>query len=287
MNSRRSRSTTSSPDLTRARLGRKTIEALRVLDVRPSKRLGQSFVIDPMLVDRLIELSGVSTGDVILEVGAGLGTLTEALADRCRKLYAVEVDKRLCSALHDLFGGRANVNVMCGDVLRIKLPSFQRVVSNPPFSICSKLIFRLLENDFENATMTLQAEFASRLLAAPGSRDYGRLTVATHLRADVVAHEEYPASAFYPQPKTKARIVELVPRGPKLDARLQLGLNSLLIYAFSQRKRRMETVLRSYAESTGGSARGWRPPEPIRDKRVFQLEPQEFLDTARALGCSA
>ncbi|MBO3802699.1 MAG: ribosomal RNA small subunit methyltransferase A [Candidatus Brockarchaeota archaeon] len=281
MSSQRNKSTTCLRGSSADRLRSETAEALRKSGVRPKRRLGQSFVIDPRFVSRMLELSAAGPGDTVLEIGAGLGTLTKALAGRCKKVYAVEVDERLCSALSSLLRGYGNVDVICGDALKVDLPAFDKIVSNPPFNISSKLIFRILSKEFESATMAFQDEFVSRLLALPGSREYGRLTVAAKLRVNVEAHEEYQTSSFFPQPKTKVRIIVMKPSGPKPDPGLLRELNDLLVYAFSQRRRIMSKVVMNYAKKTGKKIRE-EELRPIGGKRVFQVAPQEFLSLAKS-----
>jgi len=281
MNSPRSRSTTSSQG--RIRLRRETIGKLRDIGVRPRRRLGQSFVLDPLLVERLVELGNINSRDVVLEIGAGLGTLTKALAVRCRKVYAVEIDKRLCSALPDLLRDHRNIETICGDALKVELPDFNKIVSNPPFSISSKLILKVLGSEFETAIMTFQDEFASRLSAAPGSKDYGRLSVSTQIRANVIAHEVYPPSSFYPEPEAEARVLEIIPRRPKLEPRSQEELDSLLRFLFSQRKRKVAKLLENYARRTGKRIENGERLGNVGERRVFQLSPHEFLDIAKAL----
>jgi len=283
MNSLQSRSTIFSLGRIRDELRRDTIGKLRDLGVRPRRSLGQSFVIDPVLVERLVELGSISSKDVVLEIGAGLGTLTKALAIRCRKVYAVEKDKRLCSALSGILRDHRNVETICGDALKVELPDFNKIVSNPPFSISSKLIFKILGREFETAIMTFQDEFASRLIAAPGSKDYGRLTVATQIRADVIAHEEYPPSSFYPEPGTKARLLVIKPRRSQLDPRSQGELDSLLRYVFSQRRRKVAKILENYAKRTERRFENKDQLLTFGERRVFQLSPQEFLDLAKAM----
>jgi 16S rRNA (adenine1518-N6/adenine1519-N6)-dimethyltransferase len=230
----------------------------------------------------MIELSNVDSEDTVLEIGAGIGTLTKALAERCKKVYAIEIDKRLCSILSELISVYGNVDVICGDILKIELPKFQKIVSNPPFHISSKLLFMILTKEFQRVTMTFQDEFVSRLLANPGSKDYGRLTVATRLRAKIEAYEKYPSSSFFPNPKTKARIIVIKPQEPRLDLELSNELDNLLIYAFSQRRRLMKRVLENYAIKIGRVIDD-ELLNSIGNRRVFQIEPQEFLNITKAL----
>ncbi len=276
MSSQRNRSTTFLQGSTVDRLRRETIWALRKNNVRPRRRLGQSFVIDPYFVARMLELSGACSDDTVLEIGAGIGTLTRALADRCKKVYAIEIDRRLCSVLRNLLVGNGNVEIICGNALKIELPPFQKIISNPPFNISSKLIFKILAKEFESVTMAFQDEFVSRLLAQPGSKEYGRLTVATRLRANVEAYEEFPTSSFFPQPKTKVRIIVMKPLGPRPDQKLLDELNNLLVYAFSQRRKLMARVLENYAYKIGKKIDN-EVLKSIGDRRVFQIAPQEFL----------
>ena len=127
----------------------------------------------------MISYASVTEDDVVLEVGAGLGFLTQLLSHECKRVIAVEVDPKLITILREQLHGLQNVDLTEGDILKVSVPSFNKVVSTPPYSISSPLLFLLLERKFECAVLTFQKEFAERLAAYVGSKDYGRLTVTT------------------------------------------------------------------------------------------------------------
>lgn len=160
----------------------------------------------------MVDYAEVCGRDTVLEVGAGTGGLTLLLARRAKEVIAVERDPRLVSILRKRLEGCGNVRILRGDVLKLHLPTFNKVVSNLPYSISSDLTFRLLEEEFEVAVLMYQLEFARRLVAKPGSEDYGRLTVSAFYRAEVEILEEVPPSAFFPRPRVRSAVVRLRPR---------------------------------------------------------------------------
>ncbi len=189
-------------------------ERLRAEGIRLRRRYGQHLVLDTSLLQRMVDYAGVSERDRVLEVGAGVGNLTLLLARRAGEVIAVERDPRLASLLRKVLEeeGCGNVRVLQGDALRLSLPPFNKVVSNLPYSLSSDLTFRLLELGFEVAVLMYQLEFARRLVAPPGSRDYGRLTVSVFRRVEVELLEEVPPSAFFPPPRVRSAVVRMRPR---------------------------------------------------------------------------
>ena len=189
-------------------------ERLRAEGIRLRRRYGQHLVLDTSLLQRMVDYAGVSERDRVLEVGAGVGNLTLLLARRAGEVIAVERDPRLASLLRKVLEeeGCGNVRVLQGDALRLSLPPFNKVVSNLPYSLSSDLTFRLLELGFEVAVLMYQLEFARRLVAPPGSRDYGRLTVSAFRRVEVELLEEVPPSAFFPPPRVRSAVVRMRPR---------------------------------------------------------------------------
>jgi 16S rRNA (adenine1518-N6/adenine1519-N6)-dimethyltransferase len=165
---------------------------LRLYGVFPKKRLGQHFTVDMDLLQRLVSHASLTSDDIVLEVGAGLGFLTQLLSRECKKVIAVEVDPTLVKILREQLHKLKNVDLVEGDILEVSLPTFTKVVSAPPYSISSPLLFRLLECDFDLAVLILQKEFAERLAASVGTKDYGRLTVNIYFRADVELLDSVP-----------------------------------------------------------------------------------------------
>ena len=180
----------------------------------PKKSLGQNFTVNSDILQCLVSHASLTKNDVVLEVGAGFGFLTSRLSSVCKKVIAVEVDPVLVNFLRNQLSNLQNVELIEGNVLKISLPLFNKIVSAPPYSISSPLLFRLLTNKFDSAVLILQKEFAERLAASVGSKDYGRLTVNVYYRAKVELLDFIPRTMFYPPPDVDSMMVRLKPRIP-------------------------------------------------------------------------
>ncbi|MEM2225891.1 MAG: 16S rRNA (adenine(1518)-N(6)/adenine(1519)-N(6))-dimethyltransferase RsmA [Candidatus Bathyarchaeia archaeon] len=247
---------------------------------RRAKRLGQNFLVDASIRDRIIELASLSGSDTVLEIGAGKGALTTELAKRAGEVLAVEKDPKLLRMLEAILRPFDNVRIIPGDFLKVEIPRFNKVVSCPPYSISSKLIFRLLQLGFERAILVFQKEFAERLVARSGTDQYGRLTVNLGRRAEVRILGYVPRRAFRPIPKVDSAIVEMRMRPSVRE--LDEGLfQDLTRYLFSQRRRLARGVLKGYLSSMGLDPALAHSIAP--DKRVFELEVGELEDICSRL----
>ncbi len=186
---------------------------LQKYSVRPSKKAGQSFLTSHRIAKDIVSSANLTKDESVLEIGGGLGILTQRLAQCARTVYVVEKDVRLVRALREILSGLDNIEVIEGDALKIDFPEVDKVVCNLPYSISSDITFRLLEQvKFESATLMYQKEFAERLLAEPGSANYARLTIGVRYHVDVAQIMSVPASKFYPVPKVDSSVVCLTPR---------------------------------------------------------------------------
>lgn len=247
---------------------------------RRARRLGQNFLVDGSIRDRIIELASLSRSDTVLEIGAGKGALTVELAKRAGEVLAVEKDPKLLRILERVLRPFGNVRVIPGDFLKVEVPAFNKVVSCPPYSISSKLIFRLLELGFERAILVFQREFAERLVAKSGTEQYGRLTVNLWRRAEARILGHVPRQAFRPIPKVDSAIVEITMRPSVRE--LDEGLfQDLTRYLFSQRRRLARGVLRGYLSSMGLDPALAHSIAP--DKRVFELGVEELEEICSRL----
>jgi len=245
----------------------------------PKKRLGQSFLIDNDLLRRLVSYVSLSNADVVLEAGAGLGFLTRLLAQKCRKVVAVEIDSKLIKILKEVLHDLRNIDLIEGDVLRVSIPSFNKVVSTPPYYISSPLLFWLLEKDFEYAVLAFQKEFAERLNAPVGSKEYGRLTVSTYYRGEVELLDYVPKELFYPPPEIDSIIVRLKPRKPPFSVINEQLFFELVQTLFTQRNRKVRKSVIPFLQK-----QGFRREEALKiadsllfhDKRVRELAPEDF-----------
>ena len=253
---------------------------IRAHGIFPKKRLGQHFMIDEYLLQLLISHADLKQTDVVLEVGAGLGFLTRGLAERAHQVFAIEVDPNLVEVLRSEFSGYENVQIIEGDFFKVPTPPFNKVVCNPPFSISSPLLFHVLDRNFDVAIMTFQKEFAQRLKALVGSKDYSRLTVSTFYRAQVDLLENISKEAFHPPPDIEAVIVKLTPRRLRpFNVKNEEIFGEVLRVLFSQRNRKARKALLSILEkfkmrNTEASERVFQLP--FLDKRVRELTPSEF-----------
>lgn len=252
---------------------------LRRYRIFPRKRLGQNFLVDNHVLQRLLFYASVSDVDVVLEVGAGFGFLTRLLAQKCRKVVAVEVDSKIVKILREQLRGLPNVELVEGDVLKASVPFFNKVVSAPPYSISSPLLFWLLERNFDYAVLTFQKEFAERLNAAVGSKEYSRLTVSTYYRADIELLDHVPKEAFYPAPDVDSTIVQIKPRKPPFRVAGEKLFFELVQTLFTQRNRKVRKVVIPFLQRQGfGREEALKISDSIlfHDKRVRELAPEDF-----------
>jgi 16S rRNA (adenine1518-N6/adenine1519-N6)-dimethyltransferase len=238
------------------------------------------------LLRRLISYASINKNDTVLEVGAGLGFLTQLLSSECKKVIAVEVDPKLARILREQLHNLQSVDLIKGDILKISLPSFTKVVSAPPYSISSPLLFRLLESKFDCAVLILQKEFAERLAASVGSKDYGRLTVNIYYKADVELLDYVPRKMFYPPPDVDSMMVSLKPREPPFQVENKEVFFELVQVLFIQRNKKVRNALIPFLhkrEIKRKEALELADSTIYRDKRVRELAPEDFAILTKEL----
>lgn len=185
---------------------------------RFNHNLGQNFITDKNLLDKIVELSGVDENDVVVEIGTGAGTLTRAIAEKAKKVYSFEVDRALKPVLDETLSGLDNVEVIFKDVLKMKdkelieiVGEKFKVVANIPYYITTALVMRFLEEDVYPSAITVmvQKEVADRFVAKPATEDYGAITMAISLYGDAKIVGQVDKSMFYPVPKVDSSIVRI------------------------------------------------------------------------------
>lgn len=260
-------------------------EVRTILDqvgIRASRGLGQHFLLDEGIATEAVKLADIGPEDMVLEIGPGLGTLTNLLVEAKARLVTIEKSPALTEYLRRKF---TQVQVITGDATRIPWPPFDKCVSNLPFNISSPVIFRLLGTPFRRAVLMVQWEFARRLVASPGSPDYSRLTVKSHYRADCQLGPRVPRGAFWPQPSVDAALVALQPRPPPFevsDEGLYLRLVDLL---FQHRRKKVITTLGLVREELGLGYLDLREI-PYGERRPGELSPAELAEVSDALSAS-
>ena len=241
----------------------------------PKKSKGQNFLIDGRVADRHIAYAGIREGDRVLEVGPGLGILTERMADLPCELTCIELDDILAEYISQTFGDR--LRLIHGDAVKVDFPEFDVFVSNLPYSVSTPIIFKLLDHRFRTAVVMVQKEFADRMVADVGSPDYSRLTVNLFYRADCEVMETVPASRFNPRPKVDSALVRITPRKAPFDVIDERLFFKVTEIAFNHRRKKIGTSLK---------AAGLLRPEwdvPYLDERVENLRPAEIAEIADAI----
>jgi 16S rRNA (adenine1518-N6/adenine1519-N6)-dimethyltransferase len=246
---------------------------------RPIKRLGQNFLVNEKIASEIVDSGRVSRADTVIEPGPGKGALTQYLVEKAGQVIAVEKDPILARQLEDNLGQRhGNLTIIVGDMLKVQLPIFNKLICTPPYYLSSKLILLLVRTRFELASLVLQKEFGERLSAKPGSAEYGRLSVLSNRFFNIQITRTIPRSAFYPQPRIDSILIVL---SKKQDTRQDLDEQlymELVRGIFTQRRRLVRGALTHFlALRTGRAhARQIMGTFQIPDKRVFELSPEEI-----------
>jgi 16S rRNA (adenine1518-N6/adenine1519-N6)-dimethyltransferase len=237
----------------------------------------QRFLIDKRVLKRIIEYGELDISDTVLEIGAGYGNLTEELAGKAGKVIAIEIDAGLAVGLPK----RENVDIIIGDALKIEFPFFNKIISNLPYSISSPVTIKLLLHKFDFGILMYQYEFAERLAALPGSKDYGRLSVALQYHANIEILEKVPGSAFSTPPEISSAIVKLTPRPPPYEVKDKAFFMKFLAAAFSQRRKKLRNAILNNASFLGIEKENIKigleklPPGMI-ERRAETISPEEL-----------
>ena len=254
----------------------------------PSKTRGQNFLLDENTVRKEVEAASITEDDVVLEVGPGLGILTKELASRAGKVIAVEVEEAFVRMLKEELKDYDNVEIIAGDALRMDFPRFNKFVSNIPYSISSPLLFKLMEYDFDKAVMILQEEFAWRLLAEPGLKDYSRLSVMVQIRCDVTQLFRVPKQLFFPSPKVDSMAVMLEPREDAPEIKDFELFDTVVRAIFNQRRKKFRNVLGPIAKKLSITKEELENiiisiDEELLDMRGEMLFPDEMVEFSNRL----
>jgi 16S rRNA (adenine1518-N6/adenine1519-N6)-dimethyltransferase len=228
---------------------------LNEFEAAPDKRYGQNFLISERVVENIAENCGASENDGILEIGPGIGVLTQKLCERYKKVVSVEIDNKMVSILGKTMAEYGNFTLISNDILKTDLDALLKehfdgmrvtVCANLPYYITSPIIMFLLESEapFDNVTVMIQKEVAERLTAKPGSADYGAITPAVNYYADVQKLFTVPAGCFYPAPKVDSAVVRFKLRKlPEYEPENKELMFEIIKYAFLQRRKTLSNAL--------------------------------------------
>lgn len=238
------------------------LSLLRKYGIRPRKRLGQCFLCDLNIMEKIVRIAGVRDTDTVVEIGSGIGVLTAMIARTARRVVAVEVDRLLVEVLQKELEDFQNVEIVHTDVLLFDFPSVCagpmpegrkdriKVIGNVPYNLSSQIVLRLLDarDCLERVVLMLQREVAERLAAPPGTKDYGPLSVYVSLFTEPTLENKVPAGCFYPRPDVESRVIRLDVREKPLCRVDDMDFFRRLVRsAFSKRRK---TLLNSLKSST-------------------------------------
>lgn len=213
------------------------------------KKFGQNFLVDNGILDRIIESAQIGKDDCVLEIGPGIGTMTQRLAEEAREVVAVEIDKNLLPVLQETLSNYDNVMVINADILKLDLNQIVeehnggrpvKVVANLPYYITTPIIMALFENHIplESVTIMVQKEVADRMRVGPGTKDYGALSLAVQYYAKPEIVTRVPAACFMPRPKVDSTVIRLVRyRTPPVEAADEAWLFAVIRASFNQRRK--------------------------------------------------
>jgi 16S rRNA (adenine1518-N6/adenine1519-N6)-dimethyltransferase len=253
---------------------------------RRRRSLGQNFLADPNLLEAIVRESGVGAGDVVLEIGAGAGVLSEALAERAAHLHAIELDRGLEPELAAL-ASAPNVTLHWADAMKLDLASLDpeptMVVSNLPYSVATPLILRMIEQlpKVTVWTVTVQREIADRLAADPGGRTYGAPSVLVQLAAEVEVLRRIDPAVFVPRPRVESALLRLRRTGPASSP----AVRALVRDAFAHRRKSLPRSLELAEPGRIDAARAALVQLGLpADARAEALSAKEFKALASKLG---
>ncbi len=226
--------------------------------IKANKSLGQNFLINQNVVDKIVESSQITKDDLVIEIGPGLGTLTKELLEKAGKVICIELDKKMIKILTDRFSLYENFEVIHEDVLRIHLNKiiktekekngFQsaKVVANLPYYITTPIIMKLLEDrlDLESITVMIQKEVADRLIAIPGKKETGAITYTVYYYATAEGVMEVPNDSFIPEPEVTSKVIKLTLRKePPVEVKSRGVMFKIIKSAFMQRRKTLLNAL--------------------------------------------
>lgn len=237
-----------------------TIEVLQKYNFNFQKKFGQNFLIDTHVLEKIIEESGITKDDFVLEIGPGIGTMTQYLCENAREVAAVEIDKNLIPILADTLSAYDNVEVINDDILKVDINKLAeeknggkpiKVVANLPYYITTPIIMGLFESHvpIDSITIMVQKEVADRMQVGPGTKDYGALSLAVQYYADPYIVANVPPNCFMPRPKVGSAVIRLTRhKEPPVDVKDERLMFRLIRASFNQRRKTLANGLNNSPE---------------------------------------
>ena len=237
-----------------------TIEVLQKYNFNFQKRFGQNFLIDTHVLEKIIREAHITKDDVVLEIGPGIGTMTQYLCESASKVFAVEIDNTLIPILNDTLSEYDNVTIINEDILKVNINKLVeeecgnrpiKVVANLPYYITTPIIMSLFENDvnIDNITVMIQKEVAERIVSKPGTKDYGALTLAVNFYSTPEIVANVPPNCFMPRPNVSSAVIRMTKDvEPKVKVAEKELLFKLIKASFLQRRKTLVNGIGNFKE---------------------------------------
>lgn len=238
----------------------KTIEIIQKYEFAFQKKFGQNFLIDSHVLEKIIKAADITKEDFVVEIGPGIGTLTQYLAEAAREVTAIEIDKALLPILKDTLSGYDNVTVINEDVLKVDLSALAmeknggrpvKVVANLPYYITTPIIMGLFEKHvpLDSITVMVQKEVAARMQAGPGTKDYGALSLAVQYYAEPYIAANVPPNCFIPRPNVGSAVIRLTKYDkPRVEVDDEAMMFAVIRASFNQRRKTLQNGLNNSSE---------------------------------------
>ncbi len=235
-----------------------TIEILNKYSFVFQKKFGQNFLIDNHVLEKIVRAADITKDDFVLEIGPGIGTLTQYLCENAREVLAIEIDKKLIPILEETLADYDNVSILNEDILKVDIASIVKeynnnkpikVVANLPYYITTPIIMDLFEKHvpLSGVTIMIQKEVADRIKAGPGSKEYGALSLAVQYYAKPYIAANVPPNCFMPRPKVGSAVINLTPHeNPPYNVENESLLFSLIRASFNQRRKTLANGIYNY-----------------------------------------
>lgn len=241
-------------------IAKNTIEIIQKYDFVFQKRFGQNFLVDTHVLEKIIQAAGLTKEDLVLEIGPGIGTMTQYLAENAGRVVAVEIDSNLIPILKETLKDYDNVTVINEDILKVDVAALAeqynggrpiKVVANLPYYITTPIIMGLFESQvpIDNITVMVQKEVAERMQAGPGTKNYGALSLAVQYYAEPYIVANVPPNCFIPRPSVGSAVIRLTRHGKKpVEVKDEKLMFALIRASFNQRRKTLQNSLNNSAE---------------------------------------
>ncbi len=232
-----------------------TIDIIKKYNFAFQKRFGQNFLIDAHVINKIVAAADITKDDIVLEIGPGIGTMTQYLAEAAGHVYAVEIDKNLLPVLDETLSEYDNVTVVNNDILKVDIRELVsdrevKVVANLPYYITTPIIMGLFENHIPASSITVmvQKEVAMRMQAGPGSKDYGALSLAVQYYAKPYIVANVPPNCFMPRPNVGSAVIRLTKHEkPPVEVEDEALMFRLIRASFNQRRKTLQNGIHNAA----------------------------------------